>query len=240
MAEPILVTPNQMADPMGCLPGNRQELANFIPTAITATFNGAQFSLFVTGSATPAPENQDRAWFRTTTGGLPLGWYWFFNGKWRKVTGLPPDAIINYSGPASNFDGTGKGLAGSVTESFFICNGQNGTPDLRNRFVVGADEYNGNWTSNVDPDAPDAQTGGFARIRLQKTQIPQLQFTLPIGSEGGNLDRFVVDNATNGGLYERNIPGTGNGEEDSGNGAAPHNNCPPYYALAYIQYKPFV
>lgn len=110
-----------MPDPNGCMPGSRQELANFIPTAITVAFQGDNFAFFNYGSSTPAVENQDRPWFRTEASGVAIGWMNFFNGAWRRAAGIPINSIIQYNGASSVFDGTGKGNPGTQADGFNLC-----------------------------------------------------------------------------------------------------------------------
>lgn len=121
MAEPLIITPNTMSDPTGCLPGTRQEMANFVSEAISVYFAGNSFSFFNYGQATPAPEDQNRPWFRLDSTGYALGWYSFFNGKWVRQAPYPIDFIGYYQGPASYFDGTGKGIAATQAEGWCLC-----------------------------------------------------------------------------------------------------------------------
>ena len=51
---------------------------------------------------------------------------------------MVPFVAVPYFGPLSNFDGDGIGLASQGFTRVFICNGGNGTPDMRGRAVVGA------------------------------------------------------------------------------------------------------
>ncbi len=51
---------------------------------------------------------------------------------------VPSGVIIIYSGPWS-FDETGRGTG--PLEGWALCNGQNGTPDLSNRFLMGTANY---------------------------------------------------------------------------------------------------
>lgn len=63
---------------------------------------------------------------------------------------VPPAAIVMQSGDINGkYDASGKGLPGTPYNGWAVCNGQNGTPDLRDRFIVGA----GN-------DAQPGQAGG--------------------------------------------------------------------------------
>ncbi len=51
---------------------------------------------------------------------------------------LPSKVALPYFGDLGKFDNTGKGLESQGFKNIFICNGANGTPDLRGRVVVGA------------------------------------------------------------------------------------------------------
>lgn len=51
---------------------------------------------------------------------------------------MVPYAVMAYTGPLSNFDNTGKGLVATGFDKIYLCNGLNGTPDMRGRVAVGA------------------------------------------------------------------------------------------------------
>jgi hypothetical protein len=132
-----------------------------------------------------------------------------------------------------------SGAIGSIPAGYYLCNGANGTPDLRDRFVIGA----GN-TYSV------AQTGGSAdSIVVSHTHTASVtdpghthtwttntgtnfnsgQTTVSSSSaatSGSNQTFWTGTNATNTtGISVSNVSaGT------SGTGA----NIPPYYALCYI------
>jgi len=107
-----------------------------------------------------------------------------------------------------------KMWSGSVVPNgWALCNGSNGTPDLRDRFIVGS----GTTYSIGD-------TGGEASHTLTSDEMPS--HTHPIGTsissgssntvdeEGGARDAEAVTDATGGG--------------------SAHENRPPYYALAFL------
>lgn len=50
---------------------------------------------------------------------------------------MVPYTAVEYYGPLTNFDGTGKGLVGLGWDKIYICNGNNGAPDKRGRIGVG-------------------------------------------------------------------------------------------------------
>ena len=127
-----------------------------------------------------------------------------------------------------------------------MCNGSNGTPDLRGRFVVGY--------SNTDSDYDVGDTGGAKDVILSAAQMPNHAHYFSTTTSGGNhvhqyIDQYVVINngyrpwpASNNDCAQRNINTSGSGAHShtvtgttnqEGGGAA-HENRPPYYALAYI------
>tara|TARA_R110000772_G_scaffold11807_2_gene36711 strand:- start:279 stop:1430 length:1152 start_codon:yes stop_codon:yes gene_type:complete len=92
------------------------------------------------------------------------------------TTGNFVDVVASGTVTATSFSGSGSALTGlfasgmimlwsgsvvSIPSGWLLCNGISGTPDLRNRFVVGAG----------DTYAVDA-TGGAATVTLGATQIP--------------------------------------------------------------------
>lgn len=128
---------------------------------------------YVTGSSTPAVEDQDKVWHKTDVAGRPLGTFLYYAGAWRReYTGLASEARIFFGDPAFYFDGTGKGIAGTQWDGWQMMNGQNGTANLSNKFIimgqmdnVGITGFSGGaWRTNVRGSAE--QTGGVANITL--------------------------------------------------------------------------
>lgn len=91
---------------------------------------------------------------------------------------MVPYSVLPYFGPLSNFDGTGAGIGNWV--KIYLCNGQNGTPDLRGRTLVGTTTgmFGGPLSPDVDPSNPAnpnytlSSTTGANEIFLSSTQIP--------------------------------------------------------------------
>jgi len=124
------------------------------------------------------------------------------------------------------------GAIGSVPAGWYLCDGSNGTPDLRDRFVVGAGS-----TYSV------SQTGGSTdAIVVSHTHTATSTVTDPGHNHtvsgtvptGGDLN---AGGGTNGGTATTNTKTTGvtvattvNSAGTSGTNA----NLPPYYALAYV------
>ena len=145
----------------------------------------------------------------------------------------------------------------SAPSGWAICNGSSGTPDLRDRFIVGAGSA---YSVN--------NTGGAASVTLSTAQLPAHSHSTPNHSHsfsasttGGNhnhqyIDQYVViDNgyrpwpASNNDCAQRNVNTSGSGSHshsvsgttgnanpstnNTGSGNS-HENRPPYYALMFI------
>lgn len=117
---------------------------------------------------------------------------------------LPIGAIIVWSGSIPN-----------IPFGFALCDGQQGRPDLRDKFVLGA----GN-TYAV------GAIGGEKEHILTIAEMPAHHHTLSgahIGQE------YSADRGSSRNSKDATNPNT----TDTG-GGLPHNNMPPYFALAYI------
>lgn len=91
---------------------------------------------------------------------------------------MVPYTILPYSGPLGYFDGTGAGTGD--WDKIYLCNGQNGTPDLRGRVIVGTTSGMGSSALSpvVDPAFPGNPsyslytTAGSNTVTLTTGQIP--------------------------------------------------------------------
>lgn len=85
-----------------------------------------------------------------------------------------------------------SGSTGAVPNGWALCNGGNGTPDLRDRFIVGAGD-------TYDPGA----TGGANTVTLTQAQMPSHSHSVGSHSHGaGTLS------ASNAGAHTHSIAGT--------------------------------
>lgn len=122
--------------------------------------------------------------------------------------GIPTGGIIIWSGAAN-----------AVPDGWALCDGNNGTPDLRDRFVLGA------GTKHAV-----GSTGGSEMVTLTKEQMPLHDHLY----SNGYFQVFGAGTGTN-----KTVLSTAGTRLDdvytntAGNSAA-HNNMPPYYTLAYI------
>jgi hypothetical protein len=125
-----------------------------------------------------------------------------------------------------------SGSTGSIPTGWVLCDGSNSTPDLRNRFVVGAGS-----TYSV------AATGGSADA-VVVTHTHTATVSDPTHSHvyanGSTNAQYKPDGASGPAAYlgdsgTTNAASTGISVSNSSTGVSGTNaNLPPYYALAYI------
>ena len=166
---------------------------------------------------------------------------------------IPSGGIILWSGLVSN-----------IPSGWYLCNGQNGTPDLRNTFVIGAHSDSGGSAKTTITGSSTQSGGSKDAILVSHTHNLQnhvhgvnLTTNNPGNHQHTYVDQYVViDNgyrpwpASNNDCAARNV-NTGSGGAHthtvSGNTGTPstnttdtlgesatNKNLPPYYALCYI------
>ena len=109
------------------------------------------------------------------------------------------------------------GSPGNIPNGFALCDGKNGTPDLRDRFLVGAGK-----------SYKLSNTGGENTHVLTIAEMPKHEHTIYSGRYGSNIYSISCDGSSYGGILDHKHltqPAGGN---------QPHENRPPYYALHYI------
>jgi hypothetical protein len=127
-----------------------------------------------------------------------------------------------------------SGSTGSVPATWFLCDGTNGTPDLRDRFIIGAGNT---YAVNATGGSADSVVVSHTHTATSVVTDPghAHSYTKPSGSPnnaaGGIPDYITIttDNtatATTGITVATTVATAG----VSGTNA----NLPPYYALAYI------
>ena len=144
---------------------------------------------------------------------------------------VPQGGIIMWSGAIVD-----------IPAGWALCDGTNGTPNLQDRFVVGAgDNY------------AVGNTGGADDVTLTEAQMPahSHDFSGTTGAAGehdhtvttlgANFGVFGGSGGSNAGNTTRTTSTqpdhthTFSGTTDTKGSSAAHENRPPYYALAYIQ-----
>ena len=150
-----------------------------------------------------------------------------------------PGTVTAFSGTFNNGFPVDKNTE-LVNKEWHLCDGTNGTPDLRNRFI-----YGGVGSNN-------GATGGEASHTLTKAELPKItgdaQFRLT--NADGNIVGDLNDNSALSGSFSfhKSAGSQWSGTMQIGPSAIrntdvlhlefgnsqPHNNMPPYYVLAFI------
>lgn len=117
-----------------------------------------------------------------------------------------------------------------VPNGWTLCDGTNGTPDLRGRFVLG---------ESVSHQI--GATGGSEDVTLTVAQMPEHEHVENVGKSGVSK-KLVTYSGSGGsiaGVYA-SASDTSIGQivvkTDRTGSSQPHPNMPPYYVLAYIMY----
>ena len=184
--------------------------ANNVGTNLNST-NADQFVTFVETSSGNNPIRVDAGIrYNPSTNRLTAG---SFAGDGSALTNLTVDGFV------SGMIILWSGAADAIPTGFVLCDGNNSTPNLSGRFVVGYD------ASNSDYDVND--TGGSESVTLTVNQIPAHTHNINLAV------RAFYQEPRNFGV---GTDGSANNSEDTGStgGGQSHENRPPYYALCYI------
>lgn len=157
----------------------------------------AQAANSLTFSATTLPEADLTVYVSLTSAS---------EGGGGSLDGVPSGVICAWSGTASN-----------TPDGWALCDGTNGTPDLRDRFVLGA------GTSHAVGDS-----GGSEEIILTVNQMPSHTHRVY-----GTTASATIKNGTGNDVTDVRRYDTPYSTDNTG-GSQPHDNMPPYYTLAYI------
>ena len=136
------------------------------------------------------------------------------------------------------------GNVNTIPRGWYICDGTNGTPDLRGMFIVGYDDRDIEY-SEV------GKTGGLKNVTLTESQIPPHKHSGSTNESGEHTHRYSLitwggyDSWNRGSNADSRAKGT---TEPSGKhshtlettntgGGQSHENRPPFYTLLKIMFK---
>ena len=134
---------------------------------------------------------------------------------------FPSGGIVMWSGTIAN-----------IPTDWVLCDGQNGTPDLRDRFIVGARNDTGTGvTFDAETGALSGtygvgNTGGEVAHQLTIAELAAHTHTEQYNVNSSGQDQAGGGSGDNDNTSTQNSGSTG---EDNY-----HENRPPYYALAFI------
>ena len=139
---------------------------------------------------------------------------------------IPVGGIIMWSGTIAN-----------IPTGWALCNGSNSTPDLRNRFIVGAHSGAGNGTSATTGPTFSVTTGALSADYTPGNAGGETAHQLTIAelashNHSGKLVNSSEKSGTGGQTAAAISQPTTNTSSTGGDNY--HENRPPYYALAFI------
>lgn len=130
-----------------------------------------------------------------------------------------------------------SGSIGSIPAGYYLCDGSNGTPDLRNRFLVGAGDA---YAVNATGGSADAIVVSHTHTATSTVTDPGHTHTVSVSNQssqngsisgGGSFPAVGTSTLTTASSTTGVTVATTNATSGtSGTGA----NLPPYYALCYI------
>jgi hypothetical protein len=124
-----------------------------------------------------------------------------------------------------------SGSLGSIPSGWVLCNGSNGTPDLRNSFILGAGSTYAVGTVGGSADAIVVSHTHTATV----TDPGHLHSVQHGAGTQGSTGTEVQNNAATNGYTQTSTATTGITVANSTTGVSGTNaNMPPYYALAFI------
>jgi microcystin-dependent protein len=138
--------------------------------------------------------------------------------------GIPANIIIAWSGSISN-----------IPNGWLLCDGTNGTPDLRNRFTVGAGAKH--FFQQTGGSADSVVVSHTHTTTLNTTGNHTHQAISRSGQTSVNTERYVMEKVqgqygiattSTDGLHGHSIS-----VDNSGTNLT-NRNLPPYYALAFV------
>lgn len=123
-----------------------------------------------------------------------------------------------------------SGSIASIPSGWYLCDGNNSTPNLRNRFVVGA------GSSYAVGD-----TGGEDTHTLTESEMPSHthiqnahKHAIGYSFANGTVVSEVRSGDTSGASPDSSMMENTTATNQNTGGGAAHENRPPYYALAYM------
>ena len=131
-----------------------------------------------------------------------------------------------------------SGAVGSIPSGWYLCNGQNGTPDLRDSFILGAGNTYAVGATGGSKDAivvshTHTATSTVTDPGHNHTFSPQAQTTNGYGGTN-NSSQVTFGSATTGTTSTASTGITVATTNATAGVSGTNANLPPYYALAYI------
>lgn len=232
MATNASITFNWGSLPPGYEPTDANDFVSQLAKIVTGYLSGS-YTAFNFGSTTPAAEDQDKPWFRTTATGEFDRVYSYSStyGKWVSPHTIPAEdkRLFMFYGSSAEVDTLDGGTAGTASVSagpFWEIH-----TALAAKFPVGVGAFATAGTVSVTGSTTDLSVSGVDKHTLTVNEMPTHSHVVPSRSSS---------DSDSGGDYYESATGSLNDQsaefstEDEGDGN-PHNNLPPFYGVYFIR-----
>lgn len=161
-------------------------------------------------------------------------------GTWDNIYGFIGTASATGATIPAGLISLWSGSIGSIPSGWYLCDGTNGTPDLRDRFVVGAGTTYAVTGTGGSADSIVVQHNHTATSASVVTDPGHLHGQIPRSSAiTGNQGASYAEGDASGGYINTGTATTGitvtTTTTVANSGVSGTNaNLPPYYALAYV------
>lgn len=208
-----------------------------VAAEFTRYFISSEYRLCINLSGTvPVPEDRNKVLFTSDSVGRPVRVSLFYNGNFRRVySGFPFEVRIYTGAWTANFDVTGLGILGSNWDGWALCNGQNGTTDFSDRFVIsGNNSQGGGWYTYLS--GPALNVGGAPTFQIQLQNLPPVPLNLVLTTSyaGGGLNYAIStqqgDPIAGGPTGEIEVATAGTGKQ------TPISTLPVYVAFGFAEF----
>lgn len=222
-----------------------------------APLNAGKIYTYQAGSSTPLATYTDSAGLTANanpiilgTSGRPPNEIWLTEGFFYKfilkdssdVTIETYDnlyGIVSAAPPAATPIPAGgiflwSGSIGSIPAGYVLCNGSNGTPDLRDRFIVGAGS-----TYAVDATGGSANAIVVSHTHTASSAVTDPGHTHTVSSGGSTASNYALGGPAGSFSSSQTTVSNTTGitvatTVDTAGTSGTNANLPPYYALCYI------
>lgn len=208
--------------PADYCPGDLPTTWPFLVSLLSAN---APFSAYNMGADTPAPDDQDKPWFKFDANGLPERWYAYVGGAWIARHPEAPGGIKLYLGTEASITTYDGGEAGTVTATTGPM--WEKVSDFDAKFPVGV----GSFASGTAVAA--SGTGGEEKHTITQAELPNVTLTVAL------QERTNVPGAGSNKAYsvEGNVAATPlvTSSLNGGVTQVAGNNLPPYVGTFFIR-----
>jgi hypothetical protein len=196
----------------------------FLVALLSAELAGANFT-FNYGPDTPAPDDQDKPWFKTDANFLSERWYTFSSGAWVSLHPEAPGSVKMYEGLEATIETYDGGEAGTVTATTGPM--WEKVTALNGRFPLGPGTLASGTVVAV------TNTGGEEKHELTEEELPNITIQTKQRSDlqdgGGSIAHFTHATFPGDTVDVDEFGGDADGE------TVAHNNMPPYYGIFFIR-----